>query len=207
MGPWAPNPIQKAACHQRECDKELDRWALNKVGHDAAPVHPAAIMRGANDPGSPFGAARSRAGSLAGSLGGSQAGPSPSSFRLPLEGDPVQIFGLHARAELNGLRARVASGGLDPGGKVAIRLSDVRGTRKMMIRPENLAPLLGTSAPALQGAGAGRIGRTPALSAESCPPSRASGSVFSMSARSALCNTGRVASMPALPSAPPTPVP
>jgi hypothetical protein len=196
-------------------------WALRKVGgHDAKPMHGAHIMReaslkGARDPGSPkAGSVHGELGSWAGSaLGATDTESFASNLRYPTEGDPVQIFGLHGRAELNGLRARVSCSGYDASGKVSIRISDIRGSRKMLIRAANLHPLV-AAAKALPAAGLVRIGSTPALSAkssacsaESCAPSRASGSVFSASAQSALRNTGRLARTPLLLSVPPTPVP
>eukprot|EP00928_Gymnodinium_smaydae_P019330 TRINITY_DN1739_c8_g1_i1.p1 TRINITY_DN1739_c8_g1~~TRINITY_DN1739_c8_g1_i1.p1 ORF type:complete len:174 (+),score=27.30 TRINITY_DN1739_c8_g1_i1:156-677(+) len=88
----------------------------------------------------------------------SGARPSAEPFRLPREGEPVSIFGVRKRPELNGARGEVLSGGMDASGRVSVRVFDssvdlANGkSKRMNIQASCLIPLRhAASSPTLLG--------------------------------------------------------
>mmetsp|Transcript_45374 Transcript_45374/g.84635 ORF Transcript_45374/g.84635 Transcript_45374/m.84635 type:complete len:156 (+) Transcript_45374:51-518(+) len=67
---------------------------------------------------------------------------SNSFYRLPTPGEPVTIWGLRRRPELNGVRAEILSDKQDEFGRLTVRLGSSE-QRIMKIQPSRLNPELG----------------------------------------------------------------
>mmetsp|Transcript_130704 Transcript_130704/g.326109 ORF Transcript_130704/g.326109 Transcript_130704/m.326109 type:complete len:177 (+) Transcript_130704:100-630(+) len=75
---------------------------------------------------------------------------SAAPYRLPLSGEPVTIWGLRSRQELNGARGEIVSETPDHSGRVKVSLISADGTsRRMRIQPRKL--FASCSSPALLG--------------------------------------------------------
>merc|ERR1712046_136972 len=82
--------------------------------------------------------------------------PSMGVYRLPQQGERVQISGVRCRPQLNGARGEVLRSSTDKNGRVAVRIFD-KGSEsvKMMIHPGRLQPVGSASMPELPGCSPG----------------------------------------------------
>eukprot|EP00933_Yihiella_yeosuensis_P046285 TRINITY_DN4179_c2_g1_i2.p1 TRINITY_DN4179_c2_g1~~TRINITY_DN4179_c2_g1_i2.p1 ORF type:complete len:179 (-),score=19.77 TRINITY_DN4179_c2_g1_i2:103-639(-) len=116
-------------------------------------------------------------------------------YRMPANGESITISGMRRRPDLNGAQGEVVNSNPDEFGRVTVRVYDqaLGDSRRMKIQPFRLVP--SSSSPALHASSNFQDDRSSVRSLSRAGSvvsvgSRALGSTISLTAKSALSNTG-----------------
>eukprot|EP00440_Ansanella_granifera_P006344 gb/GFBE01006879.1/.p1 GENE.gb/GFBE01006879.1/~~gb/GFBE01006879.1/.p1 ORF type:complete len:182 (+),score=34.77 gb/GFBE01006879.1/:1-546(+) len=126
---------------------------------------------------------------VSGPVGNKQEGS--TFFRVPVPGEPVTLSGMRHRPELNGVAGEVVSSKQDEFGRITVKVFDaLEGERKMKIQPFRLVPSSSSPFAADRSDAGSSVRSVSRHGSQASVGARSLASVISISAQSALSNTG-----------------